>query len=375
MADVVLGCDRNNGNDSAFQNAVAKVLENAGHKVEKLQIHPNTFASYSYSGKAKGKIGVFLIAAGLTAIVDLYSGNTNFKYAYFGIRGDVTSRMSSINDFNTHGIGKDWHGDCAPAAMCNKLAGKPYPEINKIVKSKCQAVFGKTGEEMGKNILSAMGGGDGSSSSSGSGSISTIKKCIQELLYPWNGDVYCCLRGDDTIHIGRIPGPTSTKLSLVEGNNVYLDGISVTDIDPETPNKLVVKWNNTEFVLKDDARIKRFGVKEKTIEATLKSEKDVVDFAYREWNKLLKDSGRVLECRVDGSPIWHIGNWVRVYIPTFNLNGYMYLTKVSHDDAGEWNSNLTLLDYPPDLGTEPSQTADDSDTDTDTDSDSDSEEE
>ena len=157
---IVLGLDINNSssNDHAFQNGVARVLEKAGHTVIKLERAPNPFARYSYSGAAKGKIGVYLIAAGLTSIVDLYSGNTNFKYAYFGIRGDVTKAMSSINDFNNHGIGKDRHGDCAPASMCNRLAGKTYPQINEITKSKCIAVFGKTGEEMGNAILEAMGG-------------------------------------------------------------------------------------------------------------------------------------------------------------------------------------------------------------------------
>lgn len=159
---IVIGVDKNNSvsDDLQFQNDVAKVLENAGHKVIKLERDPNAFASYSYSGKASGKIGVYLIAAGLTSIVDLYIGNTSFKYAYFGIRGDVTSAMSSINDFNTHGIGKDHHGDCAPDWYCSKLAGNPYPKINEMTKSKCISVFGKNGTEMGNAILNAMGGGE-----------------------------------------------------------------------------------------------------------------------------------------------------------------------------------------------------------------------
>ena len=106
MATVILGCDINNGSNSKWQDTVAKALEKAGNTVEKLTIGPNYFASYSYSGKAKGKIGVFLIAAGLTALCDLYYVNTNFKYTYFGIHGDIENGISSQNDFDTKGIHK-----------------------------------------------------------------------------------------------------------------------------------------------------------------------------------------------------------------------------------------------------------------------------
>ena len=45
---VVLGCDSNGMNDAAFRDAVASKLESAGYTVEKLDIAPNPFASYSY---------------------------------------------------------------------------------------------------------------------------------------------------------------------------------------------------------------------------------------------------------------------------------------------------------------------------------------
>ena len=359
MSTIVLGCDTNASNDAKCQNAVAKILKNAGHTVEKLSIGPNSFASYSYSKKAKGKSGVFLIASGITAIADLYDGNTNFKYAYFGIRGDLKQpRLSTMSDFKNNPISKDKHGDCI-SKSCNKLAGKTYPQMNEITKSKCIAVFGTTCDELGNNIVKAMGG-DSSSSSSKSSS-SPIRTAIKEVLYGWNGDVECFLR-DDTIHIRRIQDPTKATLSLIEDVNVYYDSISLTDINPNTPNKLVVEWNNSTYVIEDTDRINRFGEKKQTIKANLASGENINDFAYREWNKLLKDDGRVLECKVDGSPEWRNGQWVRVYMPSFKLDGFMYLTKVSHDDNIDWTCNLRLVDYPPDLGTEPTQkSTDDSD--------------
>ena len=98
MATIVIGVDKNLSPDEdyAFQNAVGDVLEKAGHTVEKLEREPNAFATYSYEGKASGKIGIYLIAAGTYSIADFYygaaSGGGSFKYAYFGIRGDLGLR-------------------------------------------------------------------------------------------------------------------------------------------------------------------------------------------------------------------------------------------------------------------------------------------
>ena len=88
MATIVLGCD-SNGNNVACQNAVAKKLEAAGHKVEKLSIGPTPFGSIGYKASVKGKIGVYLMAASLVSVTDLASDGWQFKYTYFGIRGDV----------------------------------------------------------------------------------------------------------------------------------------------------------------------------------------------------------------------------------------------------------------------------------------------
>ena len=353
MSTIVLGCDDNDGKNAEWQNTVAKALEDAGHTVEKLPIDPTPFGQYSY-GEAgynpKGKIGVYIMADSLVSVADLAFGGTSFKYAYFIIRMDLDlPRMSKPEHFNTSPIGRD--DDCT--SVCDHLAGKTYAQMNEICKDKCQCTWGRNPKEGAENLIKAMGGEVASSSTSKSNG-SSIKSAIKQVLYGWNGDVECYLK-DDTIHIHKIRDPTSAKLKLIEDVNVFLDSISVTDIDPNTPNKLIVKWKNNSFIIKDAARIKRFGEVSKTIKSSNKTEKDAVAFAYHEWNKLLKNDGRKLECKVDGAPKWRIGQWVRVYIPSFGLNGYMYLTKVSHDDDGKWKTNLTLEDYPPDLGEKPSE--------------------
>lgn len=275
MSTIVLGCDENNGPsaDAAFQNAVAAKLEKAGHTVEKLSITPGAFASYSYGENGenpKGKIGVYLIAAGITSIADLYDGNTGFKYGYIGIRGDVTDSMKTINDFNTKPISKDWHGDCT-SRSCNSFAGKTFPQMNEVVKSKLLIVFGATGDEMGDNIIKAMGGEVSSDSENkGESTGSTAKECVQKLLTHWDGEAECKIRGDK-VYINKIKEPQSNySLILQEGVNVFSDSISITDINPTTVNHLIVTWTKGKIILKDEDLIKRFGENKKEVQAVRK---------------------------------------------------------------------------------------------------------
>jgi len=176
MTTVVIGVDRNASpsSDLAFQDAVAKVLQSAGYKVKKLARDPNAFASYSYGSEAKGKIGIYIIAAGTYSIADFAFGanksGNSFDYAYFGIRGDLSVRPHSQSEFESAKVGAD--ADC-PSWLCSKIAGNTFPKINQIVGNKCKAVFGKSGSEMGQNILNDLSGrgyGTGNSTSSNSGS-------------------------------------------------------------------------------------------------------------------------------------------------------------------------------------------------------------
>lgn len=347
MSTIVLGCDSNGVNDKQCRDTVAKLLENAGHKVEKLSIGPGLFAKKSYDKSSKGKIGVFLIAAGTFSIADLYYGKTHFKYAYFGIRGDIPSQKAGREPgFSTLKIGKD--PDCT--SVCSKIAGLTFKQMNEKLKDKVHIVGGSSPTEIGKNIVKAMGGSYTDSSSS-SDSSSSIKEALKEVLSGWDGDVECYIR-NDTVHIQKISDPSTAKLSLLESRDVFYDSVSVTDVNPSTPNYLEVNYKDKIITIKDDSLIKRFGKIKSSIQATgVKSVKDAESFAKKEWAKIRRDNGHKLECKVLGNTKWKVGQWVRVYIPSFNIDDYMYLSKVSQDDnEGDWVANLTLVDYPPSLG-------------------------
>ena len=355
MSTVVVGCDENNSNDHKVQDTVAKALEKQGHKVEKLAIDAGPFADYSYSKKAKGKIGVYIIADGIFSIADLTFGSTNFKYAYFIIRGDLgRPRMKTRKDFETRPIGRD--SDCT--SICDKIAGKSFSEMNKICKKKCQIVFGTTAKEMANELIKAMGGDTSSSSSSSkssktSSSGSTIKEALKKAVSKWDGEVEINLRGD-TVYVNKIKNPTSTTLVINEYDNAVYDNINVTDVNPGTINHLTVTYKKYDLTLKDDTLIKRFGKIKKKIAcpSTVKSLSEAEDFLQREFNKIRRDDGRSVELKVVGNSKWRTGKWVRVFLPSYFIDDYMYIVKSSDDEDGSnnWNTSLTLVDYPPSFG-------------------------
>ena len=151
---VVLGCDSNGVNDSQCLATVQQALEQAGYQVETLGIAPGPFAEYSYSSKAQGKVGVYLMAASLVSFLD--AAQANFDYNVFGIRGDVSS-WGTEEGFKAKGVPKDHHGDCI-MAECDTYASKTYPELNDIYKGKCVAVPGEDCEKLAQNIIAALGG-------------------------------------------------------------------------------------------------------------------------------------------------------------------------------------------------------------------------
>lgn len=348
MATIVLGCDSNGVNDKQCRDTVAKLLEKEGHKVEKLSIGPGLFANASYSKKSKGKIGIFLIAAGTFSIADLYYGKTYFKYAYFGIRGDIPSQKAGREPgFSTLKIGKD--PDCT--SVCSKIAGLTFKQMNEKLKDKVHIVGGSTPDEIGKNLVNAIGGSTDSNSSSKSNSATSIKEALKDVLSGWDGDVECFIR-DDTIYVQKISDPTTAKLSLIESQDIFYDSVNVTDVNPSTVNHLKVTYKNQIITVQDDSLIKRFGKISSTVSAkNAKTLKEAQSFARREWAKLRRDNGHKLECKVLGSTKWKVGKWCRVYLPSFGIDDYMYIIKVSQeDDDGNWVCSLTLADYPPSLG-------------------------
>lgn len=195
-------------------------------------------------------------------------------------------------------------------------------------------------------------GSDTSSNNDSESMGSTIKNALKEVLSGWDGDVECYIR-EDTCYVHKIPDPTKSSLVLAEGRDVIYDSVKVTDVNPDTINDLTVIWKSTQFHFRDEELIKRFGeVKgEVTLDAdSITNEVDAKSMANTEWVKIKRDNGHSVECKTIGKIDWKSGQWVRVYLPSFDIDDYMYLSRCSHNDDGNWTSNLTFVDYPPSLG-------------------------
>ena len=357
MSTVVVGCDANGVHDSQVQSTIAKALEKQGHKVEKLPVKSTAFADYDWGniGNPKGKIGVYIIAAGTNSITDAYDNKNGFKYCYFVIRGDLSVPPHNRKGFETAKIGGD--ADCR--GNCAKAVGKTFPEMNEMFKDHCHMVFGTTADEMATELVKAMGGEvSDSKSDSKSSSGSSIKEALKQALKKWDGEAEVKLRGD-TVYINRIPDPSTAKLVISEYDNIIYDSVTVTDINPGVVNTLIMNYKGYELKLTDDDLIARFGEIKKTIKPSsdIKKLSDAQSYFRREWNKIRRDDGRQVELKVPGDSKWYVGRWAQVHLPSFNINDYMYITKVSHDEDGtnNWTTNLTLVDYPPSLSTDDSE--------------------
>ena len=93
--------------------------------------------------------------------------------------------------------------------------------------------------------------------------------------------------------------------------------------------------------------------KTEVVEIPIDNYEDALAFANCEWNKIKRDNGHTLECQTIGATKWRTGEWCKVYMPSFDIDDYMYITITSQSsEGGEWGTNLTLKDYPPGWGKE-----------------------
>ena len=143
---IILGCDANTEDDSTVQNRIAERLEAEGYPVEKLPIGPNYFASTDYSSKAKGKIGIYLIASGIFSIADATYGSGQFDNYIFGIRGDFGDRGATNFDLPIRA-----DADCT--SICDKLNGKTFNQMNSMLQPYVAICGGADTDELANNII------------------------------------------------------------------------------------------------------------------------------------------------------------------------------------------------------------------------------
>lgn len=348
------------------------------------------------------------------------NGYYHYKYIYFAFASwtATTDKWITENGLKNTGLVRAHDDNFSKQSDIAPWLGKSADYFFSKNKTNMGYVYGQTPEELANKILS---GGTSSSDNKSGSTGSTVKESIQKLLTHWDGEVECRIINDKVYINKIKEPQSNYELVLQEGINIYSDSLQVTDVNPNTVNHLVVTWTKGKITLKDDDLIKRFGENKKEVQAVKKvvktetvttttttdtssdtttdsttdstttsdtttdtttdtssttdeettttetkttvtevpidNYKDALSFANLEWNKIKRDNGHTIECQVQGSSKWRPGQWVKVIIPSFNENGFMYISRASHsDDGGDWNCNLSLVDYPPGWGEEQIET-------------------
>ena len=355
MTDYCVGCDNIVGGESSIISKVAKALKDAGNNAEELSVGPNYVQSKGLSSSSKGKVAVFIVGGSdIGTYVDFKKGIENgyyhYKYIWFAFASwtATTDKWITENGLKNTGLVRAHDDNFSRQSDIAPYLGKSADYFFSQNKSIMNYVYGQTPEELAKKIL---GGGDSSDENTSS---STIKDSLKKAVSGWDGDVEIRLI-EDTVYVNKIPNPTDTDLMINEFVNVQYDSVTITDINPNAINKLTLNYECNELTLKDDFLIERFGENPSVLEIddTIKSYDDAVSFLHINWNKLHRDDGRQVELKVDGDNKWKTGRWARVFLPSFFIDDYMYISRSSNDEDGtnNWLTSLTLVDYPPSFGT------------------------
>ena len=423
MGSYYVCADNIDGKENSYINALCDALKKKGHTAVNGGIGPNTVQSHGLSSSANGQIGVFIVGGSDAGMyVDFRDGVKRGYYKYkmmwavFASNTATTDKWITCNGLANTPLVRAWDDNYSGGSIESVgQTAKAYFDANKEYIRYACGKLGCSFEDVIQNFLA--GGGMGNDNDGGETSASSIKDAIKEVMSFWDGEVECYVR-EDTMYIHKIKEPQgNTELLLAEGINIASDSITITDYNPDTVNFLTVHWPGGEdIVLRDEKLIERFGEKPLELDAVKKvvsentdttstsiattattdtdtestdtdintdeteetstastttyeevpvdTYEEALSFANVEWAKIKRDDGHTVECKTVGSENWEVGQWCRVYVPSFDLDQYMYISRVSQSEADSgWDCNLGLTDYPPSLGEYQETSTDEEETD------------
>lgn len=407
--------DNIDGNENSRINALCDALKKKGHEAINGGVGPNTIQSHGQTSGSNGQIGAFICGGvDIQVFWDFVQGITNGYYHYKRFIYVYASDTATSDKWLTCNGAKNTptvqaHDDNYSGGQGDAI-GKTVHQYCSEHKDIIWYACGKLGcsfDEVIQNFLSGIGAGDNEEEGS---SASSIKDVIKELLYAWDGEAECRVV-NEYVYINKIPVPEEKyRFNFVEGVNIATDSINITDVNPDTINFLTVHWQGGEdIVYRDEKLIERFGEKPMEVDAVKKvlveesgdsdndnekksssstdtdtdsssdvskdaddkaSDKDkekessssteevpvetleeAEAFAKLEWAKIKRDNGHSIEFKTIGSEKWLVGAWSRVVIPSFDIDDYMYISRLSQSESSsEWGANITLVDYPPSFG-------------------------
>lgn len=347
--------------DSNVVSKMIKVFEKEGHTCKHLGVGPNVVQANGLSSGSKGTVGIYVVGGSdIGTYVDfrdqLERGGYHYKYVWFAFASwtATTDKWITENGLKNTPLVRAHDDNFSSQSSIAPYLGKSADNFFQKNKSIMNYVYGQTPEELAKKIL-AGGGSSSDEKDSGTSTATSIKDSLKKAVSGWDGEVEIRLI-DDTVYVNKIPDPTKTKLILNEFENVQYDSVTVTDINPQTTNKVTLHYQDYDLTIYDETLIKRFGEIPLEIEPddTVKDYDTAVAFIQRTWNKIRRDDGRQVELKIQGDMSFKVGQWARVFLPSFYIDDYMYIIRMSNDEDGSnnWSTGLTLVDYPPSFGVE-----------------------
>lgn len=406
--------DRIDGKEQSYIQDVISELKAVGKQAESGGVGPNKESLRN--SKSSEDTVVFLVGGGRAgatwaSFVKSVEGKKDYAHTIVAYAGWTSNPHVSCEAARTETLIAEWDsGGFYQSWMPSYYEGHTivtFCEKYSSVLSFCCS--DESASDLGKKIANGTCGG-GSSDEQGGSSASTIKDAIKEVISYWDGEAECRVE-NDTVYINKVPDPSKATLELKEGVNILADSVSITDVNPDTVNFLTVHWSGgSDIVKRDEALIARFGEKPleldavkrvttteteeeddeesdttgvpdettteteeptetktptKTEEVPVETYEEALEFANIEWAKIRREDGHTIECSHIAGTEWKGGQWVKVNIPTFDEDCYMYSTKVNHSESDSgWESSVTLVDYPPSFGDPPEAEKETPDTET-----------
>ena len=412
MTTYVVGSDNINGKEQSYIDTVAQILSEAGNTCEKRPIGPGYVQGYGLSNNSSGKTAVFIVGGNdggtyQDFVQGISRGYYHYDLCWFAFASWTAHSWITPEDLKNRPMVRahDDNFSTDTSGFVGKTAAQYFSENGQYIKM----AYGNSPEELAKMILNG-----GTEEKDKGSSASTIKDALKELLSFWDAEVECYTRGD-TVYVHKIPVPEQEcGLKLKQGVNIVMDSVSITDYNPDTVNVLTVHSEVLkDIVYRNDELIWRFGEKQsemdavklitvteteevsadstdttstddtsdasstdestdtnnasatetktttKTKEVPCETPEEVRSFADREWAKIKRNNGHTIELKTQSAPQWQTGEWVKVEIPLFDVDDYMYIKSVSQSLSDSTECNLSLVDYPPGFGEYNPDTSDD----------------
>lgn len=337
----IIGIDKIHGDsaDRALLAEVCKLVEAKGHTVTNVGRGPSAVQNYSLSHSAD----VMVQVAGGMCVGTLSDFCYGMKQGYYkakkGCIPFYTKGWTKYNPETYKPSGGAWDDNFSqglPRSWFTQFLNITFPEMyTKFSQYLLPFSHGKSAEEIVNKMLgSATTGTTGSTGGTGGGGGNTGFDLIKQVVTPWDKYGVALELNGNTLHVYRA---TTKNAPILTEESIVNDSISITDYNSQTPNYITDGKN----ILKNDFLIERFGKIEPEEKPSNKGKvwlQDMYQVAQRE-------SGHTIDMKVLFDPQLKEGMYVHLQMPSFDLDGYYYVSKTSVEE--ESCMSITLDPAPP----------------------------